>query len=57
MDETELIFNIEVPKFMDTSLLEVDLQPQYIRVDIKGKITQIVFPEEIMVEKSKVQRS
>ena len=54
MDETELIFNIEVPKFMDTSLLDVDLQPQYIRVDIKGKITQIVFPEEIMVEKSKV---
>ena len=42
---------------MDTSLLNVDLQPSYIRCDIKGKITQIKFPEEIMVEKSKVQRS
>ena len=42
---------------MDTSLLNVDLQPSYIRCEIKGKITQIKFPEEIMVEKSKVQRS
>jgi len=42
---------------MDTSLLNIDLQPQYVRCDIRGKITQLRIPEEILVEKSKVQRS
>lgn len=49
-DGTKLFFNLEVPRFMDTSLLNVDLQPTYIRVDVKGKITQIRFPENILVE-------
>jgi len=46
-----------VPKFMETSLVEVDLQPTYVRADVKGKITQLKFPDEILVEKSSVQRS
>lgn len=56
-DKTGLIFEIGVPKFMDTSLLNIDLQPKYVRCDIRGKITQLRIPEEILVEKSKVQRS
>jgi len=43
---------MEVPKFMATDSLNVDLQPQYVRVDVKGKITQIRFDEEILVERS-----
>jgi protein TilB len=42
---------------MDTSLVNVDLHPLYVRLDIKGKITQLKFDEEILVDKSKVQRS
>lgn len=38
-DRTCVIFEICVPKFMDTSLCEVDLQPTYVRCDVKGKIT------------------
>jgi len=49
-DGTKLIFNLEVPKFMTTDALNVDLQPNYCRVDVKGKITQVRFDEEIMVE-------
>ena len=42
---------------MDTSLVEVDLQPTFVRVEVKGKVTQLKFPDEILVEKSSVQRS
>jgi hypothetical protein len=42
---------------METNSLNVDLHPDYVRCDIKGKITQLVIPEEILVEQSKVQRS
>ena len=42
---------------MDTSLVNVDLHPLYVRLDIKGKITQLKFEEEILVDKSKIQRS
>jgi hypothetical protein len=37
--------------------MNVDLQPLYVRMDIKGKITQLTFEEEIMVERSSLQRS
>ena len=56
-DKTAVIFEIKIPKFMDTSAINCDLQPDYIRLDIKGRITQLSIPEEILVEKSKVQRS
>ena len=56
-DKTCLVLDVYLPKFMDTSLIQVDLNPQYIRLDIKGKITQLKFEQEIVVEKSKVQRS
>lgn len=42
---------------MDTALLSVDIQPTYVKVLIKGKIFQIVFPEEIKTESSTAQRS
>jgi protein TilB len=35
----------------------VDIQPTYVKVLIKGKIFQIVFPEEIKTELSTAQRS
>ena len=42
---------------METSSLNVDLQPSYVRVNVKEKITQVRFDEDIMVERSSVQRS
>lgn len=42
---------------MDTNLIEVDLQPIYVKIMIKGKIFQIVFGEEILIEKSSALRS
>ena len=40
---TKLVFSLEVPKFLSTDSLNVDLQPTFVRVDIRGKITQIRF--------------
>jgi protein TilB len=50
-------FEIRIPRFMDTSLLDVNLQPKLISVRIKGKLTQLRLNDEILVEKSTIQRS
>lgn len=42
---------------MDTSLIDVNLNPKWISVRVKGKLTQMKLMEEIIVEKSKIQRS
>jgi hypothetical protein len=39
---------------MDTALINVDLQPTYLRLDIKGRVTQLSIPEDVIAEKSKV---
>lgn len=42
---------------MDTSYIDVDVNPTYVRVTIKGKILQLTLPCEILVEKSNVRRN
>jgi hypothetical protein len=51
------IFELKLPKFMDTNQVDVDLNPQYVRVVAKDKVTQLKFTHEIIVEKSTIQRS
>jgi len=43
---------MEVPRFMNTNSLNVDVQPTYVRVEVKGKVTQIRLDDEILVERS-----
>lgn len=50
-------FRIKLPKFLDTSKINCDLNPNYVRLDINGKITQWRFDHDIVVEKASVQRS
>ena len=56
-DKVNVIFEIKIPKYLETASIGVDLQPNYVRLDIKGRITQLSIPEDILVEKSKIQRS
>jgi len=56
-ERTCVVLEVQIPKFMSTSLVKVDMQPTYVRLDVKDKITQLKFPEEILVEKSTLQRS
>ncbi len=44
-------------RYLDTSLIDVDVQPKYVRVTIKGKIFQLALNEEVKIEESSCQRS
>ncbi|XP_053606891.1 protein tilB [Plodia interpunctella] len=51
------ILDLAVYKYLDTSLVDVDVQPNYVRVMVKGKIFQLHLPEEIDTTNSTAQRS
>lgn len=51
------MLEIDVPRYLDTSQIDVDLNPTYARVEIKGKILQLTFPCEISVSDSVAKRS
>lgn len=52
-----IVLEIDVPRYLDTSQIDVDLNPTYARVEIKGKILQLTFPCEISVSDSVAKRS
>jgi len=52
-----IVLELFVPKYLDTSQIDVDLNPTYVRVNIKNKITQLTFACEVKVEDSKAMRS
>ncbi|CAG9770286.1 unnamed protein product [Ceutorhynchus assimilis] len=56
-DPEHFILDVALYKYLDTNLVDVDLQPIYVKLTVKGKIFQIVFAEEIHVDKSSAQRS
>lgn len=56
-EKSLIILEIAVPKHLPTSRIDTDVHPEYVRLDIKGKITQLIWPQEIMVEESKCERS
>merc|ERR1712087_376102 len=56
-DPLLVIFELGVPKYLDTSALDVDINPLYVRVVVKDKVTQLKVPCEIAPDASKVQRS
>jgi len=59
-DETDpllVIFELAVPKYLDTSALDVDVNPFYVRCVVKEKVTQLKLPEEVRPDQAKVQRS
>ncbi|KAM9322281.1 dynein axonemal assembly factor 11 [Pholidichthys leucotaenia] len=52
-----VVLDLGVYRHMDTSLLDVDVQPWYVRVSVKGKIFQLVLPAEVKPDSSTAQRS
>lgn len=51
------LFELKLPKYLQTTQIQVDLNPQFVRVVVKEKATQLKFSCEIIVEKSIIQRS
>ncbi|CAF1006287.1 unnamed protein product [Brachionus calyciflorus] len=52
-----ILLTVHVFKHMDTSLINVDVQPYYVRVTLKGKSLQIAFNEEVKPDSSTAKRS
>lgn len=44
-------------RHLDTSLIDVDAQPNYVRVTVKGKVFQLAFDDEIRTSDAQTQRS
>ncbi|KAJ7338147.1 hypothetical protein JRQ81_010765 [Phrynocephalus forsythii] len=51
------ILDLSVYRHLDTSLLDVDVQPTYVRVTVKGKVFQLVLPAEVKPDNSSARRS
>lgn len=53
-----LIYFVLLPnRFMDTSLIDVDVQPNYVRATIKKKVFQMTLNDEVRTGMAKLQRS
>lgn len=52
-----IILEVHVPRHLDTSLLDVDVNPKYIRCVIKNKVLQLLLPSEVDCSRSKVIRA
>ena len=52
-----IVLEVFVPRFLDTSMLDVDINPDYVRVVIKKKVFQMKLMCEVRVEDSRVLRS
>lgn len=44
-------------RHLDTSLIDVDVQPTYVRVTVKGKVFQLALSEEVNPDSSSAKRS
>lgn len=53
----QIILDLAVYRYMDTSLIDVDVQPTYVRVMVKGKPFQLVLPAEVKPGSSSAKRS
>ncbi|KAM9459750.1 dynein axonemal assembly factor 11 isoform 4-T4 [Salvelinus alpinus] len=53
-DNNTIVLDLEVYRHMDTSLMDVDVQPTYARVTVKGKL---VLPAEVRPDSSTAKRS
>ncbi|XP_075993653.1 dynein axonemal assembly factor 11 [Genypterus blacodes] len=56
-DSNTLVLDLAVFRHMDSSLMDVDVQPTYVRVNIKGKIFQLVLSAEVRPDSSTAKRS
>ncbi|KAL8434117.1 hypothetical protein Efla_000468 [Eimeria flavescens] len=53
----QIVASFQLPKHLSTLLIDVDVQPTYLRVTVKGKVTQLRLPEEVSPDTSTVKRS
>ena len=52
-----VVLELAVPKFLDTSAIDIDIQPTWVAVTIKAKEFLIHTPNEVNPDQSKAERS
>ncbi|KAL0216768.1 hypothetical protein P9112_008952 [Eukaryota sp. TZLM1-RC] len=52
-----IVLEVHISKFVSTSLIDVDVQPLYVEVRIKGALVRVALSEEVFVQNSEVVRS
>ncbi|XP_067835869.1 dynein axonemal assembly factor 11 isoform X2 [Heptranchias perlo] len=56
-ENNQFILDLAVYRYMDTSLLNIDVQPTYVCVMVKGKVFQLVLAAEVKPDSSSAKRS
>ena len=52
-----LTLRVQIPRFVDTSLVEADVQPTYVTIVIKNKVLRLELPGEVKPDSGKCERS
>ncbi len=47
ISENALVLDVVVGRYLDTSLIDVDVQPYLVRILVKGKLLQLHLPSEV----------
>lgn len=53
----DIILEVDLPRFLDTSLIDVDVHPSFVSIVIKNKIFRLRFPELVHSDAGKAERS
>ncbi len=56
-DGGSLVLELDVGRYLDTSLIQTDLQPSYVRLLVKGKLLQLLLPAEVRPDAATAQRN
>jgi len=52
-----VILNVGVPKFLDLSMIDVDVNPLFVSIVCKNKVLRLNWPEEVVPDAGTAQRS
>ena len=55
-DKTNVYLEVQPGKFIATTAIKIDIQPEYARVEVKGKVLQLLLPSEVAPSRSGVKR-
>ncbi|CAG5080944.1 Similar to lrrc6: Protein tilB homolog (Danio rerio) [Cotesia congregata] len=56
-DRDNIVLEISLYRHLDTSYVDIDVQPNYVRATIKGKILQLSLPCEVSTDSSVAKRN
>lgn len=53
----DVVLEVDLPRFLDTSLVDVDVNPSFVSIVAKNKVFRLRFPELVHSDKGKAERS